>query len=822
MDISKDCTLLQSINDAAQDAIILIDHNGRITGWNGVAQAIFGYSRSEALGREAHELLAPVSYHGASRSAFEVFRRTGTGPIVGTTRELTAKGKDGREFPIELSVSAADVNGKWNAVGIVRDISEQKSIELALREAESKFRNLVEQSLVGVYIIQNGRFAYVNPRLAEIFGYSQEEMIGPMGNMDVTHPEDRPAVAENIKKRIRGRIESIHYGFRGVKKDGSVIDVEVYGSCTEFQGKPAVIGTLLDVTERRLAQAALKESEERFHGLTELTSDWYWEQDANFRFTLMSGGITATTGIAADNYLGKTRWEIPYFGVSRKELEEHNALLDARQPFYDLVFKRLNSDGEVRHISLSGRPIFDEHGNFRGYRGVGRDITQRQRAEEQIRHLAHYDALTGLPNRMLLQDRLHRAILDARRRDRMVGVLQVDLDRFKYINDTMGHQVGDILLETVAERVRSCIRQGDTVARQGGDEFSILLEALSQAQDAGFVAEKILVALSEPIRVDGQDFVVTASIGISLYPHDGADVQSLLMNSEAAMYHAKNEGRNTIQFFAAEMNSMARERLALEKDLRLALEKQEFLLHYQPQVDFGSGRIIGVETLIRWRHPQLGMVSPAKFIPLAEDTGLIIPIGDWVLRTACAQTRAWHDAGFRHLQVSVNLSARQFKQQNLSQAVRQVISETGLLPEFLELELTESILVQNPERAIATLHEMKAMGVRFSVDDFGTGYSSLSYLKRFPLDKLKIDQSFVRDISTDPSDAAITQAVIALGRSLGLQVIAEGVETADQLRFLFQNGCHGMQGYYFSKPLPAEQFAELLVEGRCLDLPKST
>lgn len=692
MDISRDFILLKKIIAWAREAVILINHNGRIIIWNEAAEAIFGYHGSEAIGKDVHELLAPVCYRDTIRAAFEVFRQTGSGPIIGTTRELTAKRKDGSEFPIELSVSAFDINGKWHAASIIRDISERKRVEQSLREIESKFRNLVEQSLVGVYLIQDGRFVYVNPRLAEIFGYAQAEMIGSMGNLDVTASEDRRLVAENIRKRMNAEVCGIHYAFRGVKKDGTQIDVEVYGSRTEFNGKPAVIGTLLDITER-------------------------------------------------------------------------------------------------------------------------------QRAEEQIDHLAHYDALTGLPNRMLLRDRLHQAILDARRRDTMVGVLQVDLDRFKYINDTMGHQVGDVLLETVAERIHSCVRRGDMVARQGGDEFSIILEDLSQARDAALVAGKILAALSEPVRIEEQDFVVTASIGISLYPYDGADAQSLLMSSETAMYYAKNEGRNNSQFFAAEMNVMSKERLSLEKDLRQALEKQEFLLYYQPQVDFESRRIIGVEALIRWGHPELGMVSPAKFIPLAEETGLIIPIGEWVLRTACAQTRAWHDAGFCHLQVSVNLSARQFKQQNLSRTVREIIGGTGLAPECLELELTESTLVQNPERVITTLQELKAMGVQFSVDDFGTGYSSLSYLKRFPLDKLKIDQSFVRDITTDPSDAAITRAVIALGRSLGLRVIAEGVETPEQLKFLCRNQCHGMQGYYFSRPLPAEQFSELLAEGRSLELP---
>ena len=429
----------------------------------------------------------------------------------------------------------------------------------------------------------------------------------------------------------------------------------------------------------------------------------------------------------------------------------------------------------------------------------------RKRAEERLSYLAHHDALTNLPNRMLFIDRLGQALSRAPWHKRLAAVLFLDLDHFKRINDTLGHTMGDLLLKEVAKRLAQCSRQGDTVARMGGDEFTIILADIAHAQDVPKVAQKIIDIFSKRFVVGDHEIFITTSVGISLYPDDGEDPEALLKNADAAMYRAKEIGRNTYQYFSIDMNTKASERLALETDLRHALEREEFLVHYQPQVDLNTGQIIGMEALVRWQHPDLGLVPPAKFIPLAEDTGLIAPIGEWVLRTACAQNKAWQTAGLPPIRVGVNLSARQFQCQNLVEMIVRILKETGLDPTYLELELTESVLMQNTEAIIATLCELDAMGINISIDDFGTGYSSLSYLKRFPINRLKIDQSFVRDITTDPDDAAIVTAIITLAHSLKLKVIAEAVETEEQLAFLRSLNCDEMQGYLFSRPLPMDE-----------------
>lgn len=436
------------------------------------------------------------------------------------------------------------------------------------------------------------------------------------------------------------------------------------------------------------------------------------------------------------------------------------------------------------------------------------EVVESDFAEREYQ--ASHDALTGLPNRNLLADRLTQNIATARRRHQIVAVLFVDLDHFKVVNDSLGHDAGDTLLKEVAARLAGCVREGDTVARQGSDEFVMVVDEMLREEDVRAVTHQVAAALSRPFYIDGQEMFVTCSTGIALYPRDGEDAATLLKHSAIALHRAKETGRNTFQYFAAEMNTRALERLILEGKLRQALERGEFLLYYQPQVDLASGCLIGVEALVRWQHPELGMVSPAQFIPMAEETGLIVPLGEWVLRTACAQMKAWHRDGFSTLRVAVNLSARQFRQQDVVAMVSGVLEETGLDPSGLELELTESLLVQNVEAGIQTLKALSGMGVQLAIDDFGTGYSSLNYLKRFPIDRLKIDQSFVRDITHDPGDAAIVTAIISLSHSLRLKVIAEGVETEAQLAYLRAGQCDEMQGFYFSRPLPVEEMEQLL------------
>jgi diguanylate cyclase (GGDEF)-like protein len=454
--------------------------------------------------------------------------------------------------------------------------------------------------------------------------------------------------------------------------------------------------------------------------------------------------------------------------------------------------------------------IITEGGRYAGM-GTGYDLmrTITERTQKNLYCLAHYDALTGLPNRLLFLDRLSQSIAQAHRNERLVAVMLLDLDRFKAINDTLGHTMGDLLLKSAAERLAECVREDDTVARLGGDEFTILLPEIRYIEDAARVAEKILDTFARPFQLNGHELFVGASIGISLYPFD-EELSVLLGNADTAMYEAKRHGGNTYQFYTAEMSTASLRKLSLEGALRRALERGEFVLHYQPQIELLHGKLVGAEVLVRWQHPELGLLGPMEFIPLAEENGLIVQIGEWVLRTACAQNCAWQKAGLPPIRISVNLSARQYYQKDLTDTVAHILKQTGLDSRYLELEITESCLMQNTQTTVALLTELSRIGVRISVDDFGTGYSSLAYLKRFPIDTLKIDRSFVCDIDTDPNDAAIVRAIIAMAQSLEMHVIAEGVETQNQLNFLRTYQCNEIQGYLVSQALATEDFALLL------------
>lgn len=467
-------------------------------------------------------------------------------------------------------------------------------------------------------------------------------------------------------------------------------------------------------------------------------------------------------------------------------------------------------NGEVYPEWMTIGSVKDEHGQISHFVGTFTDITQRKAAEERINFLAHHDALTGLPNRVLLQDRITQALAICQHQGSKAGLLLIDLDRFKNINESLNHAFGDQLLQEVGQRLEACARRVDTVARSGGDEFVVLMTEVRDIGEIAAMANTILITLSQPFTLDTHEINITSSIGIAVYPGDGDNAQNLIRNADVAMYRAKDLGRNNYQFYTQDMNARTFENLVMENSLRHALKRSDFVLLYQPQVDIASGTMIGVEALLRMRHEALGMVPPGTFIPIAEETGLIVPIGAWVISEACRQGREWLDQGIAGLRIAVNLSAKQFLQPGLLDTVEKALAESGLPPDRLELELTESILMRDTELIISTLLRLKKMGVLLSIDDFGTGFSSLSYLKRFDLDKLKIDQSFVRDITSDPDDLAIACAVIALGHSLNLKVIAEGVENGEQLELLRHNGCDEIQGYYFSRPQPAAEIPRLL------------
>ena len=573
-----------------------------------------------------------------------------------------------------------------------------------------------------------------------------------------------------------------------------------------------------DVIDRKRTEKALQESEQRFRQLVSMSSDWYWEQDEHLRFTAITGGFGEKAGVDSARLLGKTRWETIDNMADTEAGQAHIALTQAHQSFSEFEYEARDDDGGTRWFCINGEPVFDEHGAFRGYRGTGTDITSRKLAERRITHVAQHDVLTGLPNRSLLQDRLGQAVAYSMRCAHPVWVMLIDLDRFKFVNDSMGHKAGDVLLMTVAARLRGALRDTDTVARLSGDEFVVILTEHEDQKLSVDVVQRLMDSVAQPVMLGIKEFFVTCSIGVAVFPTDGAPAESLIEHADIAMYRAKKLGRNNFQFYTPAMNEEATERVRIESALRNALERDEFVLHYQPQVDLASGEIVGMEALIRWQHPEMGMVAPNRFIGVAEETGLIVQIGAWVMREACQQNQAWQQAGLGKLRVAVNLSARQFGAPNLIAEIRAVLAETGLPPACLEIELTESLFMSDVTLAVELLHAMKALGINLSIDDFGTGYSSLSYLSRFPIDVLKIDRSFVAEITRDSNDAAIVASIIALAHNLKLAVIAEGVETEEQLDYLRRHGCDEMQGYYFSRPLPAGEFEALLRQQRRLPL----
>jgi diguanylate cyclase (GGDEF)-like protein/PAS domain S-box-containing protein len=552
----------------------------------------------------------------------------------------------------------------------------------------------------------------------------------------------------------------------------------------------------------REATNAIESSEARFRDVADASSDWIWEVDAALRLTFISERYALVTGRPPEAHLGMPLADLFHAGESAERWQEHLDNIARWQPFRNIVSLCEDAHGIHRTVRLAGKPIRDPAGQPIGYRGTATDITAEVEAGRRAQYLALHDPLTDLPNRELLHERIEQAIIGVSRRGDMAALLLLDLDRFKDINDTLGHPAGDLLLKQVATRLSACVREVDTVARIGGDEFAIVQVGIKDATEAQLLSRRLLELFQTPLQLDGHDCLVTVSIGIALIPTDASIPAKLLQHADIALYRAKEEGRNASRFFEPEMDAHLQRRKAVERDLRLALSRDELELFYQPKISLLNDELAGVEALVRWRHPERGLVPPAEFIGIAEETGLILQLGEWVLRMAARQAALWPG-----LQMSVNISPAQFRQPDLVQVVRSALRESGLPPHRLELEVTESVLIQQPDAAAKLLSDLKSLGVRVAMDDFGTGYSSLSYLQRFQFDKIKVDRSFIKAIGTEPTAAAIIRAVISLASSLGMLTCAEGVETNEQLEALRGEGCSEVQGYLFGKPMPAAEFA---------------
>ncbi|HJV06055.1 MAG TPA: EAL domain-containing protein [Chromobacteriaceae bacterium] len=692
------------------------------------------------------------------------------------------------------------------------DITERKAAEEALREQHDLLQTVVDNIPSGVTLFnRNLELVLFNreaPRLLdipeELFRKSPttlEDFLRYNAHRGEYGPGDEDCIVTAMIERAR---TPIPHHFERSRPDGTTLDV---------RGAPLADGSMVtiytDITTHKRNEERLQLADKVFaHSPAGIII-----ADDSQRILSVNPAFTAMTGLETFELVGHTVSSLPSAATDENWSQLAASLASRGNWSGEMEAHRKNGESFIAGITVSrvGDP---EHDQTTHYIWMFADITERKRAEERVRHMAQTDPLTGLPNRLALLMRLAQILPEGRRHNRNVAVMFIDLDRFKIINDTLGHQVGDELLREVASRLASTVRESDTVARLGGDEFVVVLPEIASATDSAIVAGKIITALSFPIRVDGHELHTSPSIGISIFPVDGQDGDTILKNADTAMYHAKAAGRNNYQFYANEMNQAATQRLDLESKLRQALPRRELALAFQPQFNARTRRITGVEALLRWNHATDGPIPPNRFIPIAEETGLIIPIGDWVLHNACREMRRWMDAGLPPLRVAVNVSARQLRRRDFCETVAGALAESGLPPELLELEITESSVMENAQEAIGILQHLRRMGVTLAIDDFGTGYSSLAYLKLFPIDHLKIDRSFVADIEHDLNDRAIAFGTIALARSLGLNVIAEGVETEDQLELLCSNDCDEIQGYLLSRPLDANAaFAFLHAHG---------
>ena len=792
------------------DIITLLDEHGRIRYENPAAEQLLGYEAEELIGQVVFQFIHPEDLP----VVIGAFQRVLTQPNQTAAAEFRFQNKDGSWRC--LSSVGKNLLHEPDIAGVIvnsRDVTEQKQAELALKESEIRFRQLTE-NIDEVFWISDAtisRMDYISPAYERIWGRSCESVLrSPRSFLDAVHPEDRAKLLTSLAANELGRPYSTEY--RILRPDGGIRWISDRGfPVFDREGKVCrCAGIAEDITSKvrdrdklRLQSSALAAA-----------ANSIFITDHQGRITWVNAAFCRLSGFSPEELVNHT----PRILKSGK----HNAefyrsiweTILAGQVWSGEVIER-RKNGELFTVYQTITPLVDGGGEITHFIAVHEDITDRKNAEARIEQLAYHDPLTGLFNRAELHSRLEQAVEQAKRRSRSVALHFIDLDRFKVVNDTLGHSVGDLLLQAVAKRLEGSLRASDIAARIGGDEFAVLQSDVGDLDEAATLANRLVAALADSFPIHGHDVHMSPSIGISMFPADSRGPDELLRNADMAMYLAKSEGRNNFQFFTPKLNDQLRDRLALESDLHAALDSNEFVLYFQPQLNLQTGRLTGVEALIRWKHPTRGILAPGQFIGIAEECGLIHGITRWVLEQACAQNASWHAAGLPQCRIAVNISSVNFKRGDLCHMVADVLARTNLPPRYLELEVTETVLLQD-QYVVNAIPSLKKLGVALSIDDFGTGYSSLSYLRRLPVEKLKIDQSFVSGLPDNQDEAIIARAIINLGHALGHTVVAEGVETEEQLAYLRKHGCDEGQGFLFGHPMPASAFEDLLMREKDL------
>jgi len=803
---------MSDIFNAAPDAMLIINTGGKIEDINKVAKELFGYSADELIGETVEKLMPERFRHHHTQLVDSSFDNPVRRPMSNDT-ELTVLTKDGTELPVEISLSYSLREGDMHAIATLRDVRERKETQNKLHRSQDvmKKAQLIAHFGSWDWDIPNNTLEW-SDEVYRIFGLrSQQLEVTYRTFLKQLHPDDKKNVIDAINASVVDN-KPFDIQHRVVRPDGIVRFVHQRGEV--FRNKQGealhMVGTVRDISKEKEAENEMRLADNVFSH----SSEAILITDTENNILRINKAFTEITGYSEKEALGKNPKNLLNSGYHDKAFYQAfwRNLIAAGDWEGEIMDRRKN--GEIFPTYHSISVVKNDLDQIIQYISIFSDITEEKRASEHIQNLAQYDQLTKLPNRMLFNDRLQHAITRAKRAKKIVGLMFIDLDRFKSVNDTLGHHAGDLLLQEISQRLANIVRAQDTVARLGGDEFTIILEDLSYAEDAAIVADKLLLALQEKIVIGGNDIFIGGSIGISIYPADGGNTENIVKSADMAMYQAKEQGRNRYQFYTDELAQYAEKRFQIENRLRQALDNNELEVYYQPQIDISTGKLVGAEALVRWNDPEKGLISPADFIPIAEETGIIEPLGNWVLRTACKQTKAWQDEGFAPLRMTVNVAGYQIMQGSIIESTRTILEETGLAPELLELEITEGFVMDHPDKGVSILNELKQLGISLAIDDFGTGYSSLSYLKRLPIDRLKIDRSFVMDIPHDKDDEAIVATIIAIAKNLGLSIIAEGVENEDQIQFLIKEACFEVQGFYFSKPIPSNEFTQLFLSSQ--------